>query len=721
MLQTRSEIVNNDLSVKPGSAQIPSSKLGSVEQCPADGPWLVKQIFERRESEWLSRLLGGYFPSLPRLLDLQQERTHLCARLGSAPGESILDYSSRVGPLPVGIACVLVWRLASELEALESWLPEAVRFIDPLNCRVGLWQQEFLHLFLDRFEDPSSSKKPADLVYRLMKLCGILLNGQLTMGMNPTVAATVPTSLLTHLRQLQHTGTCPLTLSQLKGVMLIATAAVTRGLRGSNLMSQMIVSERWHPELPGAKEMDIIYGRQEEPKIPQSSVRLSRLLAHRNKLNPGEISMLLRRLLEQASCVPEMCLSLDPQHIFLQLPGHRESMNDSKILDTRLDSLPEFTVTLQSSEQCLTLARSPVTIREAFMPDQEFNDLRGQVECQLSRLFQTLQDGTFSLSGYDMGNAPGKELPGLFSCYLGPPIRDNRALSSLQKAIGNVLPKPSPAPTLPGTEHAANIPSSVPKDLHASPPLFTPIQQAPLTDIPMKMILITAGSGGTGKSTVARLIYELANFEKRDDVAMFDCDAMGNRDFQKISPDKIESLPIDDVDTMRRLVETAMDRRLVLADLPASCQDLVARDINPEIIQSLREDEDLHWMPIHIITAKAAAIPAIKQWRTAVFGESPSVLIISMKDGPVSSEMLDEITRPQDIVMRMPMLDQSLASALDASSSSWLDILEGKAAESHRMFSNPLVKRQLRFKRKECEDALFPLLRLIVTNQHETS
>ena len=230
----------------------------------------------------------------------------------------------------------------------------------------------------------------------------------------------------------------------------------------------------------------------------------------------------------------------------------------------------------------------------------------------------------------------------------------------------------------------------------------------------MKMILITAGSGGTGKSTIARLLYELAGFETRDDVAMFDCDALGNRDFQKISPNKIESMPIDNVDSMRRIVETAMEGKLVLADLPASCQDLLARDLNPEIIQSLRVDDGLHWLPIHPVTAKTATLPAIKQWRTSIFGDAPSIIIVSLKDGPVSSDLLDEIVRPQDMVLRMPVLDQSLAAALDASNASWLDILEGRVTDSHRMFGNPLVKRQLRFKRKECEDALFPLLRRII-------
>lgn len=230
----------------------------------------------------------------------------------------------------------------------------------------------------------------------------------------------------------------------------------------------------------------------------------------------------------------------------------------------------------------------------------------------------------------------------------------------------------------------------------------------------MKMILITAGSGGTGKSTIARLIYELAGLEQRDDVSLFDCDALGNRDFQRIAPEKIQSMPIDNVDTMRVIVENAMAGNLVMADLPASCQDILARDLSPEIIESLRQDEGLHWVPIHPVTAKAATLPAIQQWRNSVFGDAPSILVVCLKDGPVSSEILDEIVRPQDIVLRMPVIDQSLAGALDASCATWSDILDGKVDGIHRMFANPLVRRQLKQKRKECEDALFPLLRRII-------
>ncbi|OYW74953.1 MAG: hypothetical protein B7Z37_15475 [Verrucomicrobia bacterium 12-59-8] len=668
----------------------------------------------RAETVWLSSLLGAYFPSLPRVLDILNEGTQTNVMLGTAPGEAVRQYCSRVGPLPIGIACVMVWRLAVELEALESFLPEAVSFVDPLNCRVGLWQQDFLQLFVDRFETRPIGR--AEIASRVLQVYAMLINGHPTEPISAAVAAKVPSSLLTHLREWQISGSTMLTLGQIKGLMLMATAAVTRGLRGSNMMSQLFANERWHPLLPSTRSTPRIYGRSEGSRMPVISVRLSRLLAHRNRLTEVEVLMLHNRLREQATAVPVLGLALDPEHILLRLPGLRESANDSKMLDIRLDSLPEFTVALESASECLSLGRSPVVIREAVEPGKPFSDLRGDIDEQLSRLWQTLQDGTFSLSGYNMESIGNRELPGQFFCYLG---------NAFQRTGRVVGPQPS---------HAGSASPAAPRTPELSPPLQDAETQIPLVDEsvkslsifpfnqsldklpqhPMKMILITAGSGGTGKSTIARLIYELANFETRDDVAMFDCDALGNRDFQKISPSKIESMPIDNIDSMRRIVETAMEGKLVLADLPASCQDILGRDLNPEIIQSLREDDGLHWLPIHPVTAKAATWPAIKQWRTSIFGEAPSIVIVSLKDGPVSSELLDEIVRPQDLVLRMPVLDQSLAAALDASNATWLDILEGRVADSHRMFGNPLVKRQLRFKRKECEDALFPLLRRII-------
>lgn len=691
---------------------------GDVQMlCQDDGPWFVKQSFSRAESLWLCPLLGTYFPSLPRVLDLSNEGTQIHVMMGTAPGESVKAYCHRLGALPVGIACVLVWRLAAELEALESFLPEAASFVDPLASRVGLWQREFLQLFVDRFE--TRPLRRADTAANLLRLCLMLINGHSSAAISDIAAARIPSSLLAHLREVTEAGTTRLTVVEIKNVMLMATAAVTRGLRGSNMMSQLMVNERWHPELPPPKGNGRVYGRTEESRLPATSVRLSRLLAHRNRLTTIEITMLQSRLREQASAVPVLGLVMDPERILLRLPGIRENATDTKMLDIRLDCIPEFSVALESASGCRALARSPIAIREAVAPGRPFADLRGDFDEQFNRLWQTLHDGTYSLSGYNIQSSDRQDLPGMFHCSLASPFSGSTRTKSEKpptKAPAR-MPPPAPAAVMP-VPAAPLVPESAPPPVEIVPQSGTvfPFNHRldELPQRPMKMILITAGSGGTGKSTIARLLYELAGFESRDDVAMFDCDALGNRDFQKIAPEKIESMPIDNVDSMRRMVETAMEGKLVLADLPASCQDILARDLNPEIIQSLREDDGLHWLPIHPVTAKAATLPAIKQWRTSVFGDAPAIIVVSLKDGPVPTDVLDEIVRPQDMVLRIPVLDQSLASALDASNATWQAILDGKAPDSHRMFGNPLVKRQLRFKRKECEDALFPLLRRIV-------
>ena len=676
-----------------------------------EGPCLVRQGFQPSELAWLSSMLGAFFPSLPRVLDLQINGAQAMAMLGSAPGEPLKNYSLRVGPLPVGVACALVWRMAAELEALEVWLPEAVSHLNPLHCRVGVWQEEFLHLYIDRFEVRASTE--GDLPTRLLEVCAMLMNGRPGVSVTMAAMARVPVVLLSHFREIERGLLTSLSIKQVKGIMLMTIANVTHGLKGSNLLSQLTLVPGLMPAVPARKEPPEVFGRMTSSSNPTPYIRLSRLLAHRHNLSQGEIDLLREALSKVVAEVPAAELSLDPQHILLRLPGQRDMAQTARALDVRLDSVSGLSVMLESRKGCLSLGRSPIVIREAHEPGMTYSDLGSHWLEQFSRLWQCLQDGAFGLSSYDLESAKGLEMPGLFTCYLGNHLlRGTARYKPAQDE--DELPKPVYAPTaaVASEYEPAPVLALNGKDLTTNFPFDITLDTLPRR--PMKMILITAGSGGTGKSTIARLLYELAGFEKRDDVALFDCDALGNRDFQKISPHKIESMPIDNVDTMRRIVESAMEGKLVLADLPASCQDVLARDLNPEMIESLRVDDGLLWLPIHPVTSKAASLPAIKQWRAAVFGDAPSIIVVSLKDGPVSPETLDEIIRPQDIVLKMPVLDQSLAAALDASNATWEAILEGRVSDSHRMFGNPLVKRQLRLKLKECEEALYPILRRIL-------
>jgi hypothetical protein len=698
---------------------------------------MLRQGFQQAELGWLCPMLGAFFPSLPRVMDVQNNGAQVMAMLGTTPTELLKDYILRVGPLPVGVACTLVWRLLAELESLEAWLPEAVRYLNPLHCRVGVWQEEFLQLFIDRFE--ARPGIPEQLPTRLLEVCAMLMNGRTGVNVTMVAMAHVPVVLLSHLREIERGGSTSLTLKQLKGIMLMTIANVTHGLKGSNLLAQLSLAPSLMPEIPPRAEPPEVFGRVTSSNSA-SYFRLSRLLAHRHSLREGEIEVLREALSRVVAEVPPAELSLDPQHILLRLPTQREIAQTDRALDVRLDSISGLAVMLESRKGCLAMARSPIVLREAREPSMSHTDLGTDWLQQFNRLWQCLQDGAFGFSSYDLDSAKGLDMPGLFTCYLGNHLLRGTARFKPTQESGKILKEPvaavshstpaSPTPaaassaepttaeptTAEPTITVASMVSPTSANKHRDLPTISPFSLTPptLPRRPMKMIMITAGSGGTGKSTIARLLYELAGFEKRDDVALFDCDALGNRDFQKISPHKIESMPIDDVDTMRRIVESAMEGKLVLADLPASCQDVLARDLSPEMIESLRADDGLHWLPIHPVTAKAASLPAIKQWRAAVFGEAPSVIVVSLKDGPVNPETLDEIIRPQDIVLKMPVLDQSLAAALDASNATWEAILEGRVADSHRMFGNPLVKRQLRLKLKECEEALYPILRHIL-------
>ena len=678
---------------------LPHQSRPTREFFPEGGPYMLKQGFQQAELGWLCPMLGAFFPSLPRVMDVQNNGAQVMAMLGTTPTELLKDYILRVGPLPVGVACTLVWRLLAELESLEAWLPEAVRYLNPLHCRVGVWQEEFLQLFIDRFE--ARPGIPEQLPTRLLEVCAMLMNGRLGVNVTMVAMAHVPVVLLSHLREIERGGSTSLTLKQLKGIMLMTIANVTHGLKGSNLLAQLSLAPSLMPEIPPRAEPPEVFGRVTSSNSA-SYFRLSRLLAHRHSLRQGEIEVLREALSRVVSEVPPAELSLDPQHILLRLPTQREIAQTDRALDVRLDSISGLAVMLESRKGCLAMARSPIVLREAREPSMTYTELGADWQEQFNRLCQCLQDGAFGLSSYDLDSAKGLEMPGLFSCYLGNHLL--RGTARYKPAADEDAPPPAAATSILPTPQRTDLTTNFPFDIT---PDTLPRQ-------PMKMILITAGSGGTGKSTIARLLYELAGFEKRDDVALFDCDALGNRDFQKISPHKIESMPIDNVDTMRRIVESAMEGKLVLADLPASCQDVLARDLNPDIIESLRVDDGLHWLPIHPVTSKAASLPAIKQWRASVFGDAPSIIVVSLKDGPVNPETLDEIIRPQDIVLKMPVLDQSLAAALDASNATWEAILEGRVADSHRMFGNPLVKRQLRLKLKECEEALYPILRRIL-------
>ena len=99
-----------------------------------------------------------------------------------------------------------------------------------------------------------------------------------------------------------------------------------------------------------------------------------------------------------------------------------------------------------------------------------------------------------------------------------------------------------------------------------------------------------------------------------------------------------------------------------------------------------------------------------KKWRKLIFGDAKAVLVINLKDGPVTNDMIQKVQREGDVVIRMPLLDTALASALDTIGGLWTDICEGRTGKDEKLFTNPLVRRQLRTKIREMETVFAPLI-----------
>jgi hypothetical protein len=232
----------------------------------------------------------------------------------------------------------------------------------------------------------------------------------------------------------------------------------------------------------------------------------------------------------------------------------------------------------------------------------------------------------------------------------------------------------------------------------------------------MKPIVLTLGSGGTGKSMLARLLYDFARLDERLEIPLFDCDVEGNRDFQKIDPERIQSVETSSTELIRLFVGAVSPEHPVFADLPSSCLQRFASELNPEIVTQLKEEAGISWLPVHLLTARASSVPVLMAWRQQLWGEIPSVIIVSQKDGQVPPAMVEKVVRPQDTVIRLPLLDAELAAATDLAAATWRHILKDAGSRGGGPFTNPLLKLQLKKKRDDFERALRPLVTMLAAD-----
>lgn len=126
-------------------------------------------------------------------------------------------------------------------------------------------------------------------------------------------------------------------------------------------------------------------------------------------------------------------------------------------------------------------------------------------------------------------------------------------------------------------------------------------------------ILMMVGQPYGGKTQIAQAIFDIANLADRDDVFAGDCEEGGNKAFARCSPEKIQSMKIEDVSDIDLHIEDLEkdNHRFSLLDLKGSSQHPVKNAFGD--FQHLTR-MSVTVVPIIVVGTRDGAEKVAKEW-----------------------------------------------------------------------------------------------------------
>lgn len=218
-----------------------------------------------------------------------------------------------------------------------------------------------------------------------------------------------------------------------------------------------------------------------------------------------------------------------------------------------------------------------------------------------------------------------------------------------------------------------------------------------------RLLVVLAGTGGAGKSFIARLIAQwlLGECKSRGiKLDLHDADESTKRDFQRFFPGAAKLVDIasrhDLVNFMEALLIPGSDSRITLVDFRGDQQSAIrgTETISPKTVEMLAARHNTHVIVVvPVVAGKPSSAAVLPDW-ARLFGHSAHYIVVfNERDGAIQEDALNEearkmITDFHATTIRLPGLHPDLARELER-----LNCTMGEVAHlGEREYSESMIK-----------------------------